>query len=247
MRTSNPALSADVFSSTPTTTPQQGMMTISGAVNKTILLLLLLLVGAGYTWSVFAKGGQAAVGTYTMVGAIGGFIVAMVTIFKKEWAPITAPIYALLEGVFIGGISSVIEASYPGIVIQAVALTFGTLAGMLFLYKSGIIQVTDKFRMGIVAATAGIAIFYLVTIALGFFGVNVPLMNGGGVWGIAFSVFVVAIAALNLVLDFDFIEQGAASKRLPQYMDWYAAFGLMVTLVWLYLEILRLLAKIRDR
>ncbi len=178
-----------------------------------------------------------------MIGGIGGFIMALVTIFKKEWAPMTAPLYALLQGLFIGGISSMIEASYPGIVIQAVSLTFGTLAGMLFLYKSGIIQVTEKFRLGVFAATAGIAIFYLVTIALSFFGVNVPLMNGGGIWGIGFSVIVVIIAALNLVLDFDFIEQGAASKRLPQYMDWYAAFALMVTLIWLYLEILRLLSK----
>ncbi len=248
MRTANPALSPEVFSGTPSVGNRSEAMTISGVINKTAILLLLLLLAAGYTWSLYFKAGNpAAVAPYTMVGAIGGFIVAMVTVFKKEWAPFTAPIYALLEGLFIGGISSVIDASYPGIVIQATALTFGTLAAMLFLYKTGIIKVTQQLRMGIMAATGGIALFYLVTIVMSLFGIHVPLMYGNSLWSIGFSIFVVAIAALNLVLDFDFIERGAASRALPKYMDWYAAFGLMVTLVWLYIEILRLLSKLRER
>jgi uncharacterized YccA/Bax inhibitor family protein len=173
-------------------------------------------------------------------------VVALVTIFKKEWAGITAPLYALLEGLAIGGISAVFEAQFPGIVIQAVALTFGTCLALLLAYKSRLIRATENFKLGVVAATGGIALFYLITFILSFFGVRVSIFYSSGWMGIGFSLFVCVIAALNLVLDFDFIEQGAA-QGAPKYMEWYGAFGLMVTLIWLYLEILRLLAKLRSR
>jgi uncharacterized YccA/Bax inhibitor family protein len=181
-----------------------------------------------------------------MVGGIGGFIVALVTIFKKTWAPVTAPIYALLEGLALGGISAIFELRFPGIAIQAVSLTFGTLAVLLLVYRSGVIPVTENFKLGVVAATGGIALFYLATIVLGFFGVHFTTINGSGPIGIGFSIFVVIIASLNLVLDFDFIEN-AVRAGAPKYMEWYAAFGLMVTLIWLYFEILRLLSKLRSR
>jgi uncharacterized YccA/Bax inhibitor family protein len=179
-------------------------------------------------------------------GLIGGFICAMVTVFKKEWSPVTAPIYALLEGLALGGLSAVLDLRYPGIAIQAVSLTFGTLFVLLLAYRSGLIQVTQKFRLGIVAATGGIMVFYLLEMVLGFFGIQFTSINGSGPIGIGFSLIVVAVAALNLVLDFDFIERGV-NYGAPKYMEWYGAFGIMVTLVWLYLEILRLLSKLRSR
>jgi len=181
-----------------------------------------------------------------LIGGIGGFIFAMITIFKKTWAPVTAPVYALLEGLVLGSISAMLELRYPGIAIQAVSITFGTLIVLLLAYRSGLIPVTEKFKLGVVAATGGIALFYLLTMVLGFFGVHFTSVYGSGPIGIGFSVFVVIIAALNLVLDFDMIETGVRVGA-PKYMEWYAAFGLMVTLIWLYFEILRLLSKIRDR
>jgi uncharacterized YccA/Bax inhibitor family protein len=180
------------------------------------------------------------------LGAIGGFITAMVTIFKKTWSPVTAPLYALLEGLVLGAISALLEKVYPGIAIQAVGLTFGVLFCLLFAYSSRMIRVTAKFRLGVVAATGAIAVTYLVDMVLHFFGIQIPFIHQSGFWGIAFSVVVVIIASLNLVLDFDFIESGTQSGA-PKYMEWYGAFGLMVTLIWLYLEILRLLSKLRDR
>ena len=181
-----------------------------------------------------------------MLGLIGGFIVAMVTTFKKQWSPVTAPIYALLEGLVLGGLSAMLELRFPGIAIQAVSLTFGTLFVLLIAYRSGWIQVTQKFRLGVIAATGGIFVFYMLEMILGFFGVQFTSVNGSGIIGIGFSLIVVAIAALNLVLDFDFIEQGVQAGA-PRYMEWYGAFGIMVTLVWLYLEILNLLSKMRSR
>jgi uncharacterized YccA/Bax inhibitor family protein len=186
------------------------------------------------------------VAPWMLGGLFGGFIVGLVTIFKKEWSPVTAPVYALLEGLALGGISAVFELRYPGIGIQAVSLTFGTLFVLLLAYSSGWIKVTDKMRLGIVAATGGIAVFYLLQMVLGFFGVHFTTINGSGPIGIGFSLVVVAIASLNLILDFDFIEQGVKIGA-PKYMEWYGAFGIMVTLVWLYLEILRLLSKMRSR
>jgi len=222
-------------------------MSISGTVNRTLLMLVLVLISSSWTWRLYYDSGAGRVVVPWLIGgALGGFIVAMVTIFRQHWAPVTAPIYALLEGLFLGGLSAILESAFPGIVIQAVGLTFGTLLCLLVAYKSGAIKATENFKLGIVAATGGIALIYIVTIVLGFFGATIPYIHGNGIIGIGFSLFVVVIAALNLVLDFDFIEKGA-EQGAPKYMEWYAAFGLMVTLIWLYIEILRLLAKLRSR
>lgn len=246
MRSSNPALNSKTFEGL-TTARSSETMTIDGTVNKTALLLLFVVAPAFYVWRIFFQSGNpAAVMPYVLGGAIGGLIVAIVTAFKKEWSPVTAPIYAVLEGLFLGGISATFEARWPGIVVQAVALTFGTLFCLLMAYKSRIIKVTENFRLGIFAATGAIAVFYLVTMVLSFFKIQVPFVFGSGPVGIIFSLVVVVIAALNLVLDFDFIEKGA-EHGAPKYMEWYGAFALMVTLIWLYLEILRLLSKVRDR
>lgn len=247
MRTANPALNEQTFRDVAYTADRSDAMTIQGTVNKTGWLLAILLIASFWTWNKFFENGNpAAVSSFILVGALGGFVVAMVTVFKKTWAGVTAPLYAALEGLLLGGLSSIFEAQFPGIVIQAVGLTFGTLFCLLMAYKSGLIKATENFKLGIVAATGAIALVYFITIMLGFFGVRVPLIHQSGIIGIGFSLFVVVIAALNLVLDFDFIEHGSA-QGAPKYMEWYAAFGLMVTLIWLYIEILRLLAKLRDR
>jgi uncharacterized YccA/Bax inhibitor family protein len=243
LRTSNPALSPKAFQGA---VAAGEAMTLQGTVNKTGILLILTAASAAWTWERFVHAGAQAVMPLLIAGAIGGFIVALVTIFKKEWSPVTAPIYALLEGLVLGTVSAALEASAPGIAIQAVSLTFGTLVVLLVAYASRIIPVTQKFRLGVVAATGGIALVYLGTLILGFFGVHTWSIYGSGAIGIAFSGFVVLIAALNLVFDFDFIEN-ATHAGVPKYMEWYAAFGLMVTLIWLYLEILRLLVKLRGR
>jgi len=246
MRTANPALNAKTFRGL--SAAGEETMTIQGTVNRTALLLILALVTAGYTWERFFNSGKSveAIGGLLLLGVLGGFIMALVTIFKKTWAPVTAPLYALLEGLFIGGLSAIFEARYPGIVVQAIGLTFGTLAALLMAYASGAIKPSENFKLGLVAATGGICMIYLVTLVLGLFGVRVPYIHGSGPIGIGFSLVVVIIAALNLVLDFDFIEN-ASESGAPKYMEWYAAFGLMVTLVWLYIEILRLLSKLRSR
>jgi uncharacterized YccA/Bax inhibitor family protein len=241
MKTSNPA-----FLGTPYAIGGYGpSMTISGTVNKAGILALCVLATAAWSWNQFLTNGPASVGGYTMIGAFGGFIVAMVTVFRKEWSPLTAPIYALLEGLFLGSLSAVMEVRFPGIAIQSVALTFGTCFCLLLAYRSGMIRATEKFTYGIVAATGGIALVYFVSMILGLFHVQVPGIFGSGPVGILFSLGVVVIAALNLILDFSMIEEGAA-RGAPKYMEWYSAFGLMVTLVWLYLEIIRLLSKLRD-
>lgn len=247
MNTSNPALMANPFSGLRTSNPSD-TMTMHGTANKTIILLLLAVLPAAYVWNLFAASGHnpAAVQTWMWVGLIGGLIFSLVTVFKKEWAPLSAPIYAVLEGLFLGAISAQFQSVYPGIVLQAVSLTLATLLIMLAAYQSGWIQPTEKFKLGIVAATGGIMVVYLVSMVLGFFGINVPFIQGSGLFSILFSGFVCIIAALNLILDFDFIQQGARNN-IPKYMEWYGAFALMVTLVWLYLEILRLLAKLNDR
>jgi uncharacterized YccA/Bax inhibitor family protein len=252
MKTSNPALSENTFRNLAGagyggSADVTGSMTLNGTVNKTGILLILAIATAAWTWHLFLQSRDYAdVMPLMLVGLIGGLIFAMVTIFKKEWSPVTAPIYALLEGLVLGGISAALELRYPGIAMQAVSLTFGTLFVLLLAYRSGLIKVTQKFRLGIIAATGGIMVFYLLEMLLGFFGIRFAAINGSGVIGIGFSLFVVAIAALNLVLDFDFIERGVQFGA-PKYMEWYGAFGIMVTLVWLYLEILRLLSKIRSR
>lgn len=252
MRSGNPALSESTFldlaSGSVVSSPDQ-VMTINGTVNKTGILLLLTVLTAAFAWSqTLGADGQIAPGAmiYAIGGAIGGLVLALVTVFKKAWSPVTAPMYALVEGFFLGAISAVFEARFPGIVFQAVLLTFGTLFALLMAYRSGLIKVTENFKLGVVAATGGIALLYLASFVLGFFDINVPVIHEASWLGIAFSLFVVVVAALNLVLDFDFIENGAAA-RAPKYMEWYGAFGLMVTLVWLYVEFLRLLSKLQQR
>jgi uncharacterized YccA/Bax inhibitor family protein len=247
MRTGNPALSDNTFTGVGRVARADEAMTIQGTANKAILLLLCVLVTASWTWSLYYRAmNPQAVTPLVALGAIAGFIVALVTIFKMTWAPFTAPLYALLEGLVIGGVSALFEAQFPGIVIQAAGLTLGTCLAMLLAYKSRLIQATENFKLIVVAATGGIALFYVITMILGFFGVHMPLIYGNSWVSIGFSLFVVVIAALNLVLDFDFIEQGAALGA-PKFMEWYGAFGLMVTLIWLYLEMIRLLAKLRSR
>ena len=243
LRSGNPALTADTFTSIPRTSSENAM-TVSGTVNKTALGLAILFVAATYVWS---QGVAGALPTGLIWGGvIGGFVVALVTVFKQTWAPYTTPLYAGLEGLALGGISFIFEQQYPGIVSQAIFLTFGTLGGLLLAYRSGVIRATENFKLGVVAATGGIGLVYFLSFILGFFGIDIPLIHSSGTFGILFSLFVVVIAALNLVLDFDFIEEGA-ERGAPQYMEWYGAFGLLVTLVWLYLEILRLLVKLRSR
>lgn len=251
MRSGNPVLTSETFRG-PRAATGDGVMTINGTVNKTAFSLLLLLITASWTWSLGSAGALdgkpnvAAAAPWIMVGVVGGFLTALVTTFKREWSPVTAPAYALLEGLALGGISVMFESRYPGIASQAIFLTFGTLGALLLAYRSGIIKVTDKLRLGIFAATAGIAVVYLVNFVMSFFGTGIPMIHGSGMVGIGFSLVVVGVAALNLVLDFDFIEQGAAAGA-PKYMEWFGAFGLMVTLVWLYVEILRLLSKLQER
>lgn len=247
IRSSNPALSDDTFSKFGYIA-RSDAMTVQGTIAKTLFLLLCTLLTAGWTWIKFFKTGSqpAAVAPLMTIGGIGGFILALITVFKIQWAPVTSIFYALLEGLFIGGLSATLEASFPGIAIQATALTFGTLAAMLFAYQSGLIRATEKFKIGIVAATGGIALLYIVSIILSFFHINIPFIYGNGAFGIGFSIVVVIIAALNFIIDFDFIEQGVA-RGAPKYMEWYGAFAMMVTLIWLYIEILRLLSKLRER
>ncbi len=237
-RSGNPVLSKNTFSSA---SDISDVMTINGTVNKTAISLLLL-VGTGYlTFSAINTGILIACG-------IGGFIIAIITVFKKEWAPFTVPIYAILEGGLLGGISFMFNSLYDGIVTDAIFLTVGILLSLLVAYRSGYIKATENFKLGIFAATGGIAIVYLVNFVMGFFGSSMGIMqiDNASPMSIGFSVVVVIIAALNLVLDFDFIEEGA-EKGAPKYMEWYGAFGLLVTLIWLYLEILRLLAKLNSR
>jgi uncharacterized YccA/Bax inhibitor family protein len=247
-KSSNPTLPANTFSSLRYTADRSEAMTVSGTIYKTLLLLMLVMLAAGWTWIKFYQSGgnTAVVAPWILVGAIGGFIVALVTTFKKNWAPIAAPIYAVLQGLFIGGISAQLEMAYHGLVIQAAGLTFGTLFAMLLMYQSGLIKATEKFKMGVFAATGGIALVYLVSFVLSFFGINASFLYGSSSLSIGISLFVIVIAAMNFIIDFDFIEQGA-SQNVPKYMEWYGAFAMMVTLIWLYVEFLRLLSKLRNR
>ena len=252
MRSGNPALSESTFldlGSGTVVSRGAGTMSLNGTVNRTGLLLLLAVLTAAFAWNhALTVDGELAAGArlYLWGGMLGGFVLAMVTVFKKNWAPVSAPLYALAEGLFLGTISAIYEARFQGIVFQAVLLTFGTLFALLFAYRSGLVRATENFKLGVVAATGGIALVYLATIVLGFFDISIPFIHESGLVGIGFSLFVVVVAALNLVLDFDFIESGVAAGA-PKYMEWYGAFGLMVTLVWLYTEFLRLLSKLQSR
>jgi uncharacterized YccA/Bax inhibitor family protein len=255
---SNPAFSRDLFagyeqvyggSRTRSTTT-----TVQGTIGKTALLLAILSATALWSWN--ATGSGTLPPALLGISAIGGLIVAMITIFKPTVAPVTAPIYAALEGVFLGALSQIIEMGVGnrnfrgvpmhGIAMQAVILTCGVLFVMLFAYQTRLIRVTDKLRSGIVVATGALCLFYLVSMLMSLFGTQMPLIFSSSPMGIGFSLLVVGLAAFNLLLDFDFIEQ-AAYHEAPKYMEWYGAFGLIVTLVWLYLEILRLLSKLSDR
>ena len=242
MRSGNPVLNDSTFRDAA---PVGARMTLSGTVNATLMLTGLLMLSAMFTWNKMAVDpGSAQI--WMIGGIIGGLVMALVTVFKKEWSAITGSLYALAEGLFLGAVSAMYEAQFQGIVLQAVLLTGGTLTALLGAYRLGWIKATENFRLGIAAATGGIFLVYLLTWVLGFFGIQIPFIHESGLFGIGFSLFVVTIAALNLVLDFDFIENGCAAGA-PKYMEWFAAFGLLVTLVWLYLEILRLLSKLARR
>ncbi len=243
-KTSNPALNENTFDGRVAVAGEA--MTLQGTVNKTGVLLLCVVITAAWTWGIAHSQAPEAALPWMMGGLVGGLVFALVTIFKKEWSPITSPIYALCEGLVLGGISALLERTYPGIAIQAMGLTFGVTAVMLMLYRTGVLRATPKFTVGVVAATGGIFVVYMVDLVLGMFGRHVPLLNSAGPLGIGVSAVIVIIAALNLILDFDFVETGVHA-RAPKYMEWYGAFGIMVTLVWMYMEILRLLSKVRQR
>jgi len=250
-KSSNPTLTQKIFDKNSTMEAgAQGVMSIRGTMNKFGFMLLMLLGGAFYTWNLYQTGNPGDMKTLMLVGLFGGLIAAFAIIFKPTWAPYVAPAYGLLEGLALGGISAMMndmfQKSYPGLVMQAVGLTFGVAIAMFLLYSFRIIRATEKFRSMIFSATLGIGIFYLITIVAGFFGVSMPFMTDSSPLGIGISLFIVAIAALNLIIDFDMIEQGAA-QGAPKFMEWYGAFGLMVTMVWLYMEILRLLSRFAKR
>lgn len=244
MRSGNPSLKKEAFEKFDALGSGK-TMTIRGTVNKTFILILLVLSTFVYSWNQFVEN-PGSVLPLILIGAIGGLIVALITIFVPKVSPFTAPVYALLEGLFLGAVSAQYEAQYGGIVFQAVLLTIGVLLSLLLAYTSGLIKVTQNFRLGVAAATGAILLVYVFSFIGGFFGINIPHLHEATPIGIAISVVIVIIAALNLVLDFDYIEQASAS-RVPKYFEWYGAFGLLVTLVWLYLEILRLLSKLRSR
>ncbi|ANU12221.1 Bax inhibitor-1/YccA family membrane protein [Planococcus antarcticus] len=244
MRSGNPSLKTEAFENFKGAGTER-KMTIQGTVNKTFILLLLLLVTFVYSWNQFVTSPNSVL-PLILVGAIGGLIVGLITVFVPKISPFTAPVYALLQGLFLGAISAQYEVQYGGIVFQAVLITIGVLLSLLLVYKSGLIKVTQNFRMGVAAATGAIFLVYVISFIGGFFGFEIPFLHESSPIGIGISVIIVIVAALNLVLDFDFIEN-AAHKQVPKYFEWYGAFGLLVTLVWLYLEILRLLSKIRSR
>ena len=242
-KTSNPALNAKTFENR---VPIAGeAMTLQGTVNKTGFLLFGAAATAAWAWWL-AGTNPESVALCLWGGLIGGLVFALVTIFKKEWAPVTAPVYALCEGLALGGISAVLNQVYPGIALQALELTGAVTAVMLVLYTSGIIRAARKFTVGVIAATGGVFLVYMVDLVMGFFGHHVPLLYSNGPWGIAISVLIVVVAALNLILDFDFVETGVYAGA-AKYMEWYGAFGIMVTLVWMYIEILHLLSQLRSQ
>jgi len=246
-KSGNPTLSEKSFEQTLSQS-QGDTMTVRGTMNKFGFLMLMVMAGAFFAWNWFNAGKN--IGSLMLFGALGGFGVALMIIFKKQWSGYLAPAYAILEGLFVGAISAyfnfLFQEKYPDIIMHAVLITFGVAAGMYLLYSLQLIRVTQKLRSVVMIATAGIAIFYLLTWILSFFDVQFAFLSSGSTFGIVFSLAVIAVASLNLLLDYDMIEQGAAMGA-PKFMEWYGAFGLLVTLVWLYLEILRLLAKLNSR
>lgn len=249
MRTANPVLNEKMFERYAALGETSTVMTVEGTIWKSLGLLGILIAAAAFTWMRFFKSGGdfAAVQGFLIAGLIGGVVFFLITCFKAQWAPWTSPIYAACEGFFLGGLSAFVETRYEGIVFQAVMLTFSIFAAVLLLYTSRTIRATEKFKVGVLAATGGIAIVYLVSMLIRMFGgQGIFFIHEGGALGIGFSVFVIVLAALNFILDFDLIENGAKSGA-PKFMEWFAAFGLLVTLVWLYIEVLRLLAKLRSK
>jgi uncharacterized YccA/Bax inhibitor family protein len=242
MRTSNPALSDSVFQADYAST---NTMTLGSTVAKTAVLLCIALCTAGFSWDAFANGSPHAYTLY-IGGGLAGLVAAIITIFKPTAAPFSAPVYAACKGLALGAVSYTYDARFHGIVLQAALLTFGTLGALLLAYSSRLIRATENFKLGVCAATGAIFFVYLISFGMRMFGFQIPLLHETGILGIGISLFIVVIAALNLVLDFDFIENGC-DRGAPKYMEWYAAFGLMVTLVWLYVEFLRLLAKLSSR
>ena len=251
LRTSNPVLKSKSFggfasqTEAPASDVREKTMTIRGTVDKTAILLALVMVAGLWPWKLMEVDPAAAL-SWLWIGLVGGLVTALIIIFKNEWAGPLAPLYAACEGLALGALSAFMERRYPGIVFQAVALTLGVLATMLVIYRTGQIKATNGFKRGVIAATGAIALVYLVTMALRAFGMPVSFMHSTGWLGIGISMVVVVVAALNLVLDFDMIEQGAKNGA-PKHMEWYGAFGLLVTLVWLYVEILNLLSKLTRR
>ncbi|MFN8250208.1 MAG: Bax inhibitor-1/YccA family protein [Ferruginibacter sp.] len=250
-KSGNPTLTENKFRDTvlADVISNENAMTVKGTLNKFGFLFLMVMGTSFYSWKQYAGGANVVPLIWT--GAIGGLIIALVLAFKKEWSPYLAPAYALMEGLFVGAISAMYNYAFadkaPNIVINAVGLTFGVAIAMYLLYSFRIIKATQQFKAIVITATAGIAIFYLIVLVLRLFGFdNMPFLHEGSTFGIIFSLFVVAIAALNLILDFDMIERGS-EMGAPKYMEWYGAFGLLVTIVWLYLEILRLLSKLSSR
>lgn len=241
MSSKNPIFSSSVIENAPVAVGAP--MTVQGAVQKSGVLLALVSVGAAVGWNRAAQGGGELL---ILMGLVVGFISALVTCFKKEWSAATAPVYAFFEGLLLGGISAKLNAAYPGIALQACMLTFGTLFGLLGAYRMGWIRATEQFKAVVIAGTMAVGLVYLVSMIVNLFGAQVPLIHESGQMGILFSAVVVLVAAMNLILDFDFMEQAAAA-RAPKYMEWYSAFGLMVSLIWLYMEILKLLVKLARR
>ena len=241
MRTSNPILSDRVFTGTAHPALSDHVMTLDGTVNKTLISIAITTAAAYWTWHDPKMLG------FMFPAVIAGLVLGLIISFKKTWAPLLTPVYAAVEGVFLGAVSLAAQRIYPGIVFQAVSLTLGVLICLLMAYKSGIIKPSENFKLGVAAATGGIFVIYLVSMILSLFGVPVTFLHNASPLSIGISVVVVIIAALNLVLDFDFIENAARTGNTPKYMEWYGAFGLLVTLIWLYLEILRLLSKLNER
>ncbi len=243
-KSSNPALKEGTFQNLKQA-EDSGKMTVRGTINKSVILLLISFAASLYLWNnMESLGGN--VNVYSIGSAILGLVIAIIITFKKDWAPYLAPLYALVEGVFLGIISARFEAMYNGIALQAVILTFSVFIAMLFLYRTEVIKVTHRFRMMIFGATAGIGLVYIVSLVLSFFDIQVPYLHSNGLIGIGVSIFIVSIAALNLMLDFDLVEKGSKNGA-PKYMEWYCSFALLVTVVWLYIEMLRLLSKLASK
>ena len=256
---SNPALNDSTFDLSYDAAPRD-IMTMNGTIAKSLMLVGILGLAASFSWAMTTSGGvfnASAAMPWILGGAIGGLVLALITIFAPKASPLTAPVYALAQGLFLGAISAMYEATYgvgvngsatpfSGIVVQAAGLTICVLGVMLVLYATRIIKVTAKLRAGIIAATGAVFLFYMVSIVMSLFGISMPFLDSPSPLGIGISLVIVGIAAFNLLLDFDLIERGV-QRQAPKYMEWYAGFALLVTLVWLYLEILRLLSKLRSR